>query len=145
MKTWNHVSYCWFFGAPNLKHHKITNWDWKKKSLVRILVNLKRCCLQSNNLKKLTCANKNWLNDLRIYIINHISNWWRLSTRIKIWRSLKIYLNKMKLWTFKMLEEKDLYFFTLCYFDLLSSNKYSFLVKNNRTFDNQYVKTSFEN
>jgi hypothetical protein len=35
-------------------------------SLVRILTNFRRCCLQIENLEKLIFVNKNWLNDLRI-------------------------------------------------------------------------------
>jgi hypothetical protein len=35
-------------------------------SLVDILTNLKRCHLQTDNLKKLIFVNKNWPNDLRV-------------------------------------------------------------------------------
>jgi hypothetical protein len=35
-------------------------------SLVGIFTNLKRCCLQIENLKKLIFVNKNWPNDPRI-------------------------------------------------------------------------------
>jgi hypothetical protein len=35
-------------------------------SLVGILINLRRCCLQLKNLNKLIFVNKNWPNDLRI-------------------------------------------------------------------------------
>jgi hypothetical protein len=28
-KKWDHVSYCWFFGLPNPRDYKITNWNWK--------------------------------------------------------------------------------------------------------------------
>jgi hypothetical protein len=34
--------------------------------LVGILTNLRRCCLQIENLQKLIFVNKNWPNDLRI-------------------------------------------------------------------------------
>jgi len=34
--------------------------------LVGILTNLRRCCLQIENLEKLIFINKNWLNDFRI-------------------------------------------------------------------------------
>jgi len=35
-------------------------------SLTWILTNLKKCCLQSNNLDKLNFVHNNWLNDLQI-------------------------------------------------------------------------------
>jgi hypothetical protein len=35
-------------------------------SLATILINLRRCRLQTVNLNKLIFVNKNWLNDLRI-------------------------------------------------------------------------------
>jgi hypothetical protein len=38
----------------------------KKNSLARILISLRRCCLQFENLNKLIFVNKNWPNDLRI-------------------------------------------------------------------------------
>jgi hypothetical protein len=34
--------------------------------LARILINLRKCCLQIENLEKLIFVNKNWANDLRI-------------------------------------------------------------------------------
>ncbi len=34
--------------------------------LAGILTNLRRCCLQIENLEKLIYVNKNWANDLRI-------------------------------------------------------------------------------
>jgi hypothetical protein len=42
---------------PNIKDYGVTNRNWN---------NLKRCCLQSQNLEKLIFLNKNWLNDPRI-------------------------------------------------------------------------------
>jgi hypothetical protein len=41
--------------------------------LVKVLTNLKRCHLQSNNLDKLIFVNKNWPNDLRVSCSSHIS------------------------------------------------------------------------
>jgi hypothetical protein len=38
----------------------------KQKSLARILTNLKRCPLQTENFEKLIFVNKNWPNDLKI-------------------------------------------------------------------------------
>jgi hypothetical protein len=38
----------------------------KKNSLVGIATNLKRCCLQSNNLEKLILVGKNWSNDIKV-------------------------------------------------------------------------------
>jgi hypothetical protein len=38
----------------------------KKYSLVEIITNLKRCCLQSNNLNKIIFISKNWPNDPKV-------------------------------------------------------------------------------
>jgi hypothetical protein len=35
-------------------------------SLVRLLTNLKKCCLQSKKIKRLIFVNKNWPNDFKI-------------------------------------------------------------------------------
>ncbi len=67
-KTQIHVSHCWFFGLPNIRHDKISNWDRK----VDILTNL-RCHLQMANLEKLIFVNKNWPNDLKLDYKSHFN------------------------------------------------------------------------
>ncbi len=65
-ETWIHVP-CHDFLA-----HQILNIVSKQIeieiifSLIGILTNLRRCCLQSKFLEKLMFVNKNWLNDQRV-------------------------------------------------------------------------------
>jgi hypothetical protein len=28
-KTWNHISYCWFFDLTFFRDYWVTNWNWK--------------------------------------------------------------------------------------------------------------------
>ncbi len=44
-------------------------------SLVGIFTNLRRCCLQTKNLKKLIFVNKNWPNVLEQVISLHLTYW----------------------------------------------------------------------
>jgi hypothetical protein len=126
-KIWNRVSYCWFFGLPNPRDHRITNWDHRKDLFwVNILTNLRRYRLLLTNIR-IYC----WLfTNLRIYclllydfktlifvrkinqmilnlVVNHLSIWLRWLIRIYIWRgsrSLKVLLNGMNFRTYKILE-----------------------------------------
>jgi hypothetical protein len=59
-------SYYWFSDSPNFEHYWITNWNIIFFPLAKILINLRRCCLHIENLKKLIFVNKNWPNGPKI-------------------------------------------------------------------------------
>jgi hypothetical protein len=65
-KTQIYVSNCWFLARQILNIVESQIETKRLLSLVDILTNLKRCHLQTYNLKKLIFVNKNWPNDLRV-------------------------------------------------------------------------------
>ncbi len=80
-------------------------------SLVNIFRKKIKCHLQSRNLGKLICVNKNWPSDPRIGC-KPPSNFMELIQTYldfeEVLEYLKVYLNGMKYWTYKIL--KDLIF-----------------------------------
>jgi len=64
-KTWSYVSYSWFLAYEILSIIRSQIEIERIFSLVGILTNLKRCCLQSKKKKKLIFVSKNWPSDLR--------------------------------------------------------------------------------
>jgi hypothetical protein len=63
VKTWVYVPHNWFSCLINIRNCWITNRNRFLFSLVGILSNLRRCCLQLENLEKLFFVSKNWSND----------------------------------------------------------------------------------
>jgi hypothetical protein len=65
-KTWNHVSYNWFFGLPNPWIVRSQIETKRILILTCILTNPRKYCLWSDNLERLIFVKKNWSNDPRI-------------------------------------------------------------------------------
>lgn len=65
-KTSFQVYNCKVSNKVNIWHCKFSNRERAYFSLAEILTNLKRCWLQSKNLKKHIFVNKNQSNDLRV-------------------------------------------------------------------------------
>jgi hypothetical protein len=66
VETQNHVSYNWIPYSSNLGDYWITNWNEKKKSLVRTFTILTRYHLQLDNLNNLIFVRKKWPNYLKV-------------------------------------------------------------------------------
>ncbi len=65
-KTWSLVSYSWFFGPSNLKHCRVTNWNWKIFFFSRHTYKPKEASFTIRKLRKIDFVNKNWPSDPKV-------------------------------------------------------------------------------
>jgi len=65
-EIWIFVSNCGIYCSLDSWHCWFSNKNWEDFSLARISTNLKRYCLQLDNLDKINFASKHWPNDPRL-------------------------------------------------------------------------------
>ncbi len=106
-QAWNYVSYigflaCWILGIVESQIAMKGIFSW-----IEILIKLRKCHLQLNNLDKLIFVNKNWPNDIKVgcksfsNLVEFITIDAYLEEELE---NLKEFLKGVKLWKYNTLD-----------------------------------------